>query len=293
MPLDSIMSSLREVGSGIWLVFAVTPLWFAMNAVSLGALIKNRVSFVDLMYNQLVGEAINVIVPLAGLAGEPYKAKHLSNWIPLQEASRAIVHNKLIHAFSGPLFTSIVGAIVLWLVPMSPAMFTSIAIVSTGMAVGAIALILVALSKAPDKLTGFVLTKLKVLGSFRHDRVDPKLFALSCFYKMIGRFMSLIEVVVILHLLDIPLTAGTIFAIEAFISASGVIFLFVPQGIGVNEAGAAGAFALLGLSAPLALTYGLLRRARVVFWAFAGFLLHLVVSGVQQASRAVGEAIGK
>lgn len=285
MPVGYIWTSLSTMGSRLWMVFAVAPLWFAFNALSLSVLLPKRIGFADLFYNQLVGEAINTIVPLAGLAGEPYKAKHLSNWLPLGDASRAIVQNKIIHAISGPCFSGLCCVVTLATVSLERPMTIALSLFAAAMLAGAMLLTLVALSKAPDRLTAFVLTRLKFLGAYDQQRIDPRLFAVSLTHKMIGRTLNLLEVVAILYLLGIPFSVGEVVAIEAFVSATAVLFVVVPQGIGVNEAGIAGAFALLGLPATLALSFGIIRRARVIFWALAGLVVHVIVSVIQQTTR--------
>ncbi|MBI2343154.1 MAG: flippase-like domain-containing protein [Deltaproteobacteria bacterium] len=286
MPLQTLMASLAEVGSGIWIVLAIAPpLWLAFSTLSLAVLIRHRIGFGDLFYNQLVGEGINTIVPLAGLAGEPYKVKHLSAWLPLDEASRVIVQNKLIHALSGPLMTAILGTLTLVSVPLSATMRATFIVATIVLYVMSMALFLVGLSKAPERLTGFVLTRLKILGVYESHRVNPRLFTISLLHKMVGRALIALEAIILLYLLGIPVTFGSVVTIEAFIAMTSIVFVVVPQGIGVNEVGIAGAFALLGIDPHLALTFGLIRRARVIFWALGSLLLHAVVSGIQQTSR--------
>lgn len=285
MPINDLWTSLATIGGRLWIVLAVAPFWFIFNAISLSVLIGKRVNFLDVYYNQLVGEAINTIVPLAGLAGEPYKAKHLSQWIPLSDASRAIVHNKIIHAISGPLFSGLCCLVTVVAVPLAQPLAMSITLAAVGMLTVAGVLLMVALSKAPDRLTTFVLTRLKFLGTYEQQRLEPRLLLVSLIHKMIGRTINLLEVVTILYLLGLPFTVGDVVAIEAFVTATAVLFVVVPQGIGVNEMGIAGAFALLGLPAPLALSFGIIRRARVIFWAIAGLVLHVMVSLIQHVSR--------
>jgi 1L-myo-inositol 1-phosphate cytidylyltransferase / CDP-L-myo-inositol myo-inositolphosphotransferase len=290
MPVEQILGSLVDIGANVWLVIAVAPpLWFAFNSLSLSTLIRHRVGFLDLFYNQLVGEAINAIVPLAGLAGEPYKAKHLSNWLSLQESSQAIVQNKLVHAISGPLFAALLGALTLIAVPLDTTLHTAFCIGTVLLFAASVGLTLVAASKAPTRLTGFVLTRLKIVARFQGERVDLRLFAISLFHKMVGRSLVLVEVIMLLYLLAIPITGANILVIESFIALTAVVFMVVPQGIGVNEMGIAGAFAALGLEPHLAMTFALIRRGRILFWALMGILLHMVVSLVHHANRAAAQ----
>jgi uncharacterized membrane protein YbhN (UPF0104 family) len=63
--------------------------------------------------------------------------------------------------------------------------------------------------------------------------------------------------------------------VAAFIAASSLLINAIPQGLGVAEAGITGAFSLIGLAPHLGLTFGLIRRARIIFWALLGIALFL------------------
>ena len=65
-----------------------------------------------------------------------------------------------------------------------------------------------------------------------------------------------------------------IVTIIAMLALSGTILFIVPQGIGVNEVGISGGFQLIGLPVELGLSFGLIRRARILFWAFLGIGIH-------------------
>lgn len=71
-------------------------------------------------------------------------------------------------------------------------------------------------------------------------------------------------------------------AVAGFISTSATIFFIIPQGLGVNELGISTALDILGYTAALGITFGLIRRARMIFWALFGVALHLAVSVVKK-----------
>jgi len=74
-------------------------------------------------------------------------------------------------------------------------------------------------------------------------------------------------------------TPPLVIAIAGLLSASAVVFFMVPQGLGVNEAGIAGAFSMVGAGGPAGLAFGLIRRARVVTWAAIGLALQTSLWG--------------
>ncbi len=275
MPIGDITQAFHSMGFHIFWVFAVAPLWFLANAMALSSLVRHRVGFPNLLYNQLVGEAMNTIVPLAGIGGEPFKIKHLSRWLPLGEASQAIVLDRLIHAVSGLVYSSALFILSTTIVPLSEDLKLTFILVGSMLAVLALALIGVSLSKAPSQVTIFLLKRISPLDALRKQRLPKNMF-LSCLgYKLLGRVINLIEVYLILRLLGLAATPGRIVVIAAFIAASSLLINIIPQGLGVAEAGITGAFALIGLSAPLGLTFGLIRRVRIIFWALMGIALFL------------------
>ncbi len=280
----AVVEAISHLGSSVFVAFAVAPLWFFFNSLSLRTLLKNRVGIFDLLYNQVVGESFNVLIPMAGLGGEPYKTKHLTKWVGLEDATHAIINDKLLHILSGNVFTALLMFFVLAAVPMEGA--TKSALLLTTVAVSGISLfmILVTLSPLPTKYAGRLLKKFKMLDQARASHVPLGTYALSFLYKMLARAPQLLETYIIFKLLGVETSWVNMIAVTGLISASAMVFFFIPQGIGVNEGGVVKAFSLLGLSSPLGLTFGIIRRARVVFWAVAGILLYATVSLVQKGS---------
>ncbi len=292
-PIDPIFESLRTVGSGIFLFFLVAPFWFAANALSLSNLADNRVNFLNLYYTQFVGEAYNAVVPLAGLAGEPYKIKHLSQWLPLGDATQVIVRDRIIHAISGPLYASAVLALGLWLAPLPKTALIPLAVLAGALFVGAIILIGLMLSKLPTILSNFVLNRFSVLRPLaRWERFDARRLFVSLGCKLLGRAINLVEIWVALKLLGLEGSIDQVALIAAFITMSAIFFFVIPQGLGITEAGIAGAFTLLGLAPAVGLTFGLIRRARVIFWALVGLAIHVpivVFSRIIRPAKAIAD----
>ena len=81
---------------------------------------------------------------------------------------------------------------------------------------------------------------------------------------------------VIVWLLGSPVGFLTAFAIEALSGVAKLAALIVPGSLGVQEGGQVLIFLSLGLTAPLGVTFGLLRRGRELLWIGFGFaaLIH-------------------
>ena len=275
MPLGEVMHALQSVGLNVFWVFAVAPLWIMANTMALSSLTHHRVGFFNLLYNQLVGEAMNTVVPLAGIGGEPFKIKHLSRWLPLGDASQAIIMDRLIHAVSGLFYSSALLFLTVYLVPFSANLRLPMIIAGGLFAVLGFVLMGFSLSKIPSKLTQFILKRFSFFEVLREQKLPKSTFAACLGYKLLGRVINLTEIYLILRFLDIAVTPGRMAIIAAFIAASSLLINVIPQGLGVAEAGVTGAFSLIGLAPHLGLTFGLIRRGRIIFWALVGIALFL------------------
>jgi choline kinase/phosphatidylglycerophosphate synthase len=275
MPLGEVMEALHSVGLNVLWVFAVAPLWIMANTMALSSLIRHRVGFFNLVYNQLVGEAMNTVVPLAGIGGEPFKVKHLSRWLPLGEASQAIILDRLIHAVSGLVYSSVLLFLTIYLVPFSSSLRLTLFLAACLLAVLGFVLMGFSLSKIPSKLTQFILKRFSFFEVLQQQKLPKKSFAACLGYKLLGRVTNLVEIYLILRFLGIVITPGIISIVAAFIAASSLLINVIPQGLGVAEAGVTGAFSLMGLAPPLGLTFGLIRRGRIIFWALVGIAVFL------------------
>jgi CDP-L-myo-inositol myo-inositolphosphotransferase len=283
MPIDSIDQAFRDAGGGVLLAFAVAPLWYAANAFGIGLLLDGRVRFRHLFYNQVVGEAMNTIVPLAGLGGDVFRVRHLGQFVGTAAATRAVVQDRLVHALSGPLFAGTAIALTLWLVPLQPAVAAGLTATASLLLGGGLVLLGFILTPYPTRWSAALVRRLTgaagaTVEPLRRGRVAGVLAA-----KMTGRLLNLVEIAIILRLLGLPVTPAVVIAIAGLLTASAVVFFFVPQGLGVNEAGIAGAFTMVGLAAPFGLAFGLLRRARVVAWAAIGVAVQLSAWGLRRA----------
>lgn len=276
MDVTILVNSFRMMGLKIFFVFGIALLWIFSNTYCLSLLLQHKIPFHHILYTQITGDAYNVITPLAGVGGEPYKAKHLSNWVTLDTASEAIFRDRLIHSLSGILYTSLSMVVVLLFVPLEKKYLLAFSIIGIVLLVLSILFSFLILSNAPTKYFGTLLKKLKVLKNYKSNPLGKVLFFKALGFKLLGRVFNLVEFLVIFVLLGIQPSLLELVTISALLSLSSTLLFIVPQGIGVNEAGISGAFQLVGRSADLGLSFGLIRRARVLFWALLGMVLHVL-----------------
>ena len=113
------------------------------------------------------------------------------------------------------------------------------------------------------------------LKEFKEDKLPTSRFLLSLFFKLMSRALYIVEIFVIFKVLGLSPAPHELLLVTTMLMLSASIFFVMPQGIGVNEVGIAGALTMLGFAAPIALTFALLRRARNLFWGFLGVSIHL------------------
>lgn len=277
MDLSAVTQSLYEVGNAAFLVFATAILWMIFDTLSIANLLQFKVPFKNVLYNQITGNGYNILIPAAGLGGEPYKIKHFTKWLDWHTASRSIVQDRLLHALSGSLFTAIISICAILFVPLEEKYLIPFTAVAISFGVISSLMIWFTLSNAPSKISGLILKKLKFLQEFENEQLPFKRFLISLSFKMISRFLYLFEIYVIFQVLGISPTLQEVVLVGAMLMMSVSIFFFMPQGIGVNEVGISGAIVLLGYGATMGLTFGLLRRGRNLFWGILGVALHLGV----------------
>jgi len=279
---QDLLDQLLQIGWRAAAVFLITPpAWFICHTLSLWVLIdreRHPITFVQLFYTLFVGEALNTLIPLAGLGGEPFKIASLSRLLPLENATTVVVQNKLIHALSGPLFAGLTGSVLLWTSDFSggPQVDRALLTGSIAMFIGGLVAFWFILSDAPARTLSLLFKKFRPKNDESKKISTSRLWA-SLLLKLVARLTQFFEVFVILYALNLKTSVAGALLIETLITGTLVIFFIVPQGMGVNEMGVIGAFKLLGLPTPVAVSYGLVRRARVIGWAVIGTVTYLVV----------------
>lgn len=273
--IEVIEDSFRKVSWGILLTYlAATPRLF-FHASALHLLVDREVSYMKLIYNQLVGNSYNNLIPLGGLGGVPYKIHHLSQWLSIEKASQVVVNDRLIHILARTLEAVLTGSLMLALVSIPTELFFPITGILIALALFSLVAVFVIASNLPSRLTGFFLTRFRLLKEFKQISMGRRQFFLCLFLKLAARLSLFIEAGVIFILIGIPLTPEGIITVMAFLSFSSTLLFFVPQGIGVDEGGVVWAFSLLGYSPSLGLSVGLIRRARILSFTLFGIAMHL------------------
>ena len=238
------------------------------------------------------GEAVNAVTPTAYLGGEPLKAWLLQRYgVSLVSALASVIVSKtaLMLTQGGFVFLGLLVALRKWhaAIPLPVAAVGGIVlcVLVFGLIIGiqrrGLFGFLLGLSR---RLSG----RQALLASWESDALalDGQLrgfysrrtrdFVVCCAFHFLGWVVGSGEVYVIMWLLGNPVDFLTAFSIEALSGVAKLAALIVPGSLGIQEGGQVLIFVSFGLTAPLGVTFGLLRRGRELLWIGFGFaaLLH-------------------
>jgi hypothetical protein len=246
-----------------------------------------RLSFRDAFGARLAGEALNSLLPMGMLVGEPMKAEHVGHRVPFATAFSALAVEfafygvSLVLLFSAgavALFPSsavlLIAAMALMVVPFirNRRLRTGTAgIVEPGGAPQ---------NRVANAITGLI-EKLRRLGGavLRFASLNPgrawRLVVLEAAFQL----FAVAEVYVTLALITPQHVAwSSALVLETVSRAVTIVFKMLPMRLGVDEAGAAVFADRLGLGAPTGITLALVRRMRLLCWSAVGIVFVLMRS---------------
>lgn len=295
---DAVVSSLSRLTW--WQLLVICLPYGAIMAVdTLGwryAFSSRPPPYARMLAARMAGEALNIVTALGSVGGEAVKVWLLRPAVPYAESVPSIVIAKTTITIAQALFL-VAGLIVAGMTVVADRRLIT----------GMFGLLLVEVLA----VGGFFLAQ--VLGLVRHggrllawagvvdeigqaERLDTSLrhfyrhqwrqFVVSVAFHLAGWFLGVLETIVILFVLDIPVSVATATVFETFSSGVRFATFLVPGNLGVLEGANAGIFAALGLGASAGLAFTLVRRARQVIWIGVGLLV-LVVARLQAAAAGV------
>jgi hypothetical protein len=253
-------------------------LWYAANTLAFSLIVRRRVGLRSLFLNRFAGDGFNLLLPLGGFGGEPWKARHLGRWLPAHEATALVLTTRLIEELSGVTFAGLCLLVSGRALPWPDWLRAIASLLGIALLLVGLALSLVFTGRAPGWLatgaqrllrTGAETSRLAPLGGRRVLGA----FALG----LVGHAAGLLEVIVLLRLLGVDAGAQAAAGVTALLLASGLATLIFPQGLGALEATSMFALGLLGQPAPLGLAFGLLRRGRMLVYGLVGSALGFLV----------------
>ncbi len=246
------------------------------------AFLREKVAFPALVTSRLAGEAFNLITPTAALGGEPVKAWLLRERVPIEASLSSVIVAKTTITIAQGLFL-LVGIVMAWgtILTGSSLLYGMLWL----LAIETISLALFVLVQTRGMLgwAGRLLDRLGIYagrGRATLGRVDdalgqfyrtaPGRLALSIAFHFVAWLLGSVETWLILKFLGAEVSLATATVIEAFGTAIRVATFLIPASLGVLEGGFVAIFLALGLSAPTAISFSLVRRIREVAWIAIG-----------------------
>jgi uncharacterized protein (TIRG00374 family) len=235
----------------------------------------------------LAGDAVNYVVVSGNLAGEPLKAHLIRDRLPMVKGLSSVTINKLSEAASMIAFQALGIALGFAYHLMTPEMaWGSLAVfaaMTTGIALffwrqkkGLFGWLFLGLSKigiarAFFERVGRKAQRLDAQISDFYDAGGPR-FLLSLLFNFLGWCGGAVEAYFLLKLLGVDASLPMVFAIEAISVLANNLFFFVPARLGGSDGGKVLVFLSMGMTSAMGFSFGLLRRAREIFFVALGFI---------------------
>ena len=263
--------------------------WWVLSRCFAGGAERPAPSLPRLFAIRAGGEAVNAITPTAYLGGEPVKAWLLrQHGVPLVPGLASVLVSKtaLMLTQGAYVMLGLLIALHRWhpTIPLSLAAILGLllGILTCGLLVGAQRRGLFAsLLGLTRRWTG----RKAMLASWESDilALDQLLrvfydtrrrdFLTCCAFHFLGWIVGSFEVYVILWMLRRPAHFLDAFSIEALSGVAKLAAVIIPGSLGVQEGGQVLIFLAFGLDAPVAMTFGLLRRGRELLWIGYGLFV--------------------
>lgn len=264
--------------------FAFCAGWFVLLNIK-----EKTLTFWETFLAYAAGDALNMTVPSANLAGEPVKVMLIRDKISFESAISSVTVYKYSDFVSLTLFL-LVG----WLsqfgfysLPLS--WNIGAGIVAGGMSIFCIFLYILQhrgiyhptgrlLSKIGfakwivNKLESAHLIDKEILNFYQ---THPSKFFLSLFFNFFAWFGGVIEIVLFMAISGVPVSFAAALTIETFSLFINNVIFFVPARLGVGEGGRVLLFMTLGYPPSIGMTYGIIRRIRESVWIAFGVAILL------------------
>ena len=272
-PLGNIGDAVIAMGPIVLAAPALGLVWLATRTTALARVLGGEVPWRELFVARLVGDGYNAVVPMAGVAGEPFKLERLRRYIGLDAALTGLVRDRMIDNAIGLLYSACCIAVALP-APGDKALATYSIV---AMIVGLV-LLAVMVTRLPGRVGS------KVGRWFGGATRDPAPLALPVARDVVGwflatRLLQTCETALLLHAIGVPGALRTVLLVDGALNAAGFLGFMLPQGLGVVEGTAVFLLTALGAAPAAATAFALTRRGRVIGVSLVGIATHVAGLG--------------
>jgi uncharacterized protein (TIRG00374 family) len=245
---------------------------------------RKKIGFAYAFGARLAGEGMNATMPTATVGGELLKISLLSRRAAPNRVTAGVSSAYASQTLAQMLFTALALPLSLPALHLRAELKWAVAVFVLGGLVAAYAMVSATRSGVFAKIHGvFQWAGIGKEGSTTHkatasiddaardaSSADPHGFALAILYFFLAWLWGVVEVGLTFHACGKQVDLVQCLAIESLSSYVDSVCFFVPGQMGTRELGLVGILGALGLDAPMGISLGLVRRARVLAWAVLG-----------------------
>ena len=253
-----IAAGLTKLGWGVLAILAVAGARDVVRAIAWTLTVEQpaRLGLLPALRARLAGEALNTLLPMGVVVGEPTKASHVGDHLPFGAAARALA---IEFAFYGaslvPLFAAGVAAFAI-----ANRMTTGV----TPILLAEVAIVIVA-----GLLARRMLRRVPALRANRPRRVAV-IAACETAYQV----FAVAEVYLTLSLINPQhSTIASALVLESVNRGVTMFFKMIPMRVGIDEASSSFVAPYVRLDPATGLTLALVRKLRMLFWSAVGLAL--------------------
>jgi hypothetical protein len=250
--IANVQDTIGRIGWGFAAILLISGLREVTRAVAWTQTFTGtaRLPIADALRARLAGEALNALVPMGFLIGEPTKAQHVDHRMPFATAFGALM---LEFAFYTASLALLLGAALLALVP-------GVAVLGVGIVGGRIPA-LTRVHSLLEPLRRFAIEQ---------PRRAATIAALEAGYHALGIAEAYVTLCFLLPS-GATWTAALLF--ETVNRVVTIVFKMIPMRVGIDEAGAAFLAPYLAIGPAAGVMLALVRKLRLLFWSALGLLV--------------------
>ena len=274
-PFDDIVDAIARM----WPTVALTPFialaWFYASTTAMYLLLDRRVGWFRVLWIRLVGDSYNVLLPLAGFGGEPFKIRQLSRDVDTSTVMATLIRDRLVDNAIGWLYGGTEIAIGLTAYTVDAALEVPlIGYLVFCVVVGTLGMVLTR-TRVPGRLGGWLRTSSAAPRRTASSRC--RCAGSSGVLGYLGsRSLGLLEKVVLLWSLGLPHDLVTAAFADGWTSAAGYVGFMIPQGLGIFEGATIKLVNIIGGLGANGVAFAFARRGRMLVVGLFGIMFHVV-----------------
>jgi uncharacterized protein (TIRG00374 family) len=290
--VETVWRSLLSLGPWAPLVLVPYFLVYNLDCLAWAQILPRRarkIRFLTLLRIRWCGESLNNLVPSANVGGETLKVLLLrSHGIAASEGATSAIVSKSAQTLAQLSFVLLASCVFLSVLRTESAVRAGLLFICVVGCAGVAALfwvqsigifrLLIAFSEKLRLDFRFLERKKARLREIDRTIVafykqGPLRFYRASFLYLSGWILDTLEIYLVAHLLEMPISWSQALVVEAFTGVAKALGMWIPGSLGVQESGIVLMGRLAGLPDTLCAAYAVIRRARELIFAGTGMLL--------------------